>query len=62
MSSFTEEQEKALRDLEAASNNLRKAAGGKVGESAEKAYGQAYARCYQLGLRQYPPTVCRSTR
>lgn len=60
--SLTDEQERALRDLDAASNNLKRAAGGKVGESAEKAYGQAYARCYQLGLKQYPPTVCKTTR
>jgi len=59
---LTEEQEKALRDLESASQNLRRAAGGKVGESAEKAYGLAYTRCYQLGLKQYPPTVCKTTR
>lgn len=59
---YTDEQEKALRDLDAASNNLRRASGGKVGESAEKAYGQAYTRCYQLGLKQYPPTVCKTTR
>ena len=59
---YTEEDERALRDLETASQNLRRASGGKVGESAEKAYGQAYTRCYQLGLKQYPPTVCRSTR
>ena len=59
---YTEEQERALRDLESASQNLKRAAGGKVGESAEKAYGQAYARCYQLGLKQYPPTICKTTR
>lgn len=59
---YTEEQEKALRDLDTASNNLRKAAGGKVGETAEKLYGQAYARCYALGLKQYKPAVCRTTR
>lgn len=59
---LTDEQEKALRDFEAAGNNLRKAAGGKAGESAEKLYGQAYARCYALGLKQYPPTICRATR
>ena len=62
MSNLTDEQEKALRDFEAASNNLKKAAGGKVGETAEKLYGQAYARCYALGLKQYPPTVCKTTR
>ena len=62
MPELTSEQEKALRDLEAASNNLKRAAGGKVGETAEKAYGQAYARCYALGLKQYPPVVCKTTR
>lgn len=59
---YTEEDKRALRDLEAASNNLKRAAGGKAGESAEKAYGQAYTRCYRLGLKQYPPTVCKTTR
>lgn len=59
---LTDEQEKALRDLEAASNNLKKAAGGKVGETAETKYGEAYARCYKLGLKQWPPTVCKTTR
>lgn len=62
MPDLTEEQQKALRDFEAASNTLRKASGGKVGESAEKAYGQAYTRCYALGLKQYPPMVCKTTR
>jgi hypothetical protein len=62
MSNLTEEQERALRDLESASQNLRKASGGKAGESAEKAYGQAYTRCYQLGLKQYPPTICKTSR
>lgn len=59
---YTEDDERALRDLELASSNLKKASGGKAGDSAEKAYGQAYTRCYQLGLKQYPPAVCRSTR
>jgi hypothetical protein len=59
---YTEEQERAMRNLTTASDNLRKAAGGKVGESAEIKYGEAYARCYQLGLKQYPPSICRSTR
>jgi hypothetical protein len=62
MSELTPDQEKALRDFETASNNLKRAAGGKVGETAEKLYGQAYKRCYQLGLKQYPPTVCKTTR
>lgn len=59
---YTEEDERALRDLETASNNLKRVGGGKVGESAEKAYHQAYKRCYQLGLKQYPPIVGRATR
>lgn len=62
MSELTEEQERALRDLSAASDGLRKAGGGKAGESAEKKYGEAYTRCYRLGLKQYPPTVCKTTR
>jgi hypothetical protein len=62
MPDLTEEQERALRDLAAASDALKKSSGGKAGESAEKRYGEAYTRCYRLGLKQYPPTVCRSTR
>jgi hypothetical protein len=62
MPDLTEEQDRALRDLAAASDALRKSSGGKAGESAEKKYGEAYTRCYRLGLKQYPPTVCRSTR
>jgi hypothetical protein len=58
---YTEDDERALRNLEVASANLKKAAGGKAGESAEKLYGQAYTACYRLGLKQYPPTVCRTT-
>ena len=58
---YTEEEERALRDLDAASQALRKSAGGKAGESAEKRYGEAYAKCYKLGLKQWPPTVCRTT-
>lgn len=59
---YTEEDEKALRNLETASNNLKRAQGGKAGESAEKAYGLAYKRCYQLGLKQYPPVTGATTR
>lgn len=59
---YTEEQERALRDLEAASNNLKRAAGGKAGEGAEALYGQAYQRCYRLGLKQFPMTICKTTR
>lgn len=59
---YTEDQEKALKNLASASDNLRKALGGKAGESAEIRYSEAYTKCYQLGLKQYPPTTCRSTR
>lgn len=59
---YTEEDHKAIREFEMASTNLRKAAGGKVGEQSEKRYGQAYALCYKLGLKQYPPSVCKTTR
>jgi hypothetical protein len=58
---YTEEQERALQELKLASDNLRKSAGGKVGESAEKKYGEAYTRCYQLGLKQYKSKICRTT-
>lgn len=59
---LTDEQEKALRDLASASEALRRAAGGKVGEGAEATYGQAYQRCYRLGLKQFPMRVCKTTR
>lgn len=60
--SYTDEDERALRDLASASEALRRSTGGKAGESAEKKYGEAYTKCYRMGLKQYPPTICRSTR
>jgi hypothetical protein len=62
MPELTQEQERALQDLKLASDNLKKAAGGKAGETAEKKYGEAYSKCYKLGLKQYPPTICKTTR
>ena len=59
---LTDEQEKALRDLSSASDALRKTAGGKAGDAAEKKYGEAYQRCYVLGLKQYKLQVCKTTR
>lgn len=59
---YTDEDHRALRDLDTASNNLKRGVGGKAGESAEKAYGQAYRRCYQLGLKQYPSVIGATTR
>lgn len=52
---YTEEDEKALQELRAASDNLKKCISGKPGESAEKRYLEAYTKCYRLGLKQYPP-------
>jgi hypothetical protein len=62
MSNLTDEQEKALRELNSATEALKKSVGGKAGESIEKKYGEAYKRCYQLGLKHYKPQVCKSTR
>jgi hypothetical protein len=59
---YTVEQEKALREFNAASENLRKANGGKAGESAESRYGETYKKCHQLGLKQYKMQICKSTR
>lgn len=62
MSELTKEEESALRELDMASTNLKRAVGGKAGETLEKKYGEAYAKCYKLGLRQWPPMVCKTTR
>lgn len=59
---LTDEQERALRDLASASDALRKTAGGKAGDAAEKRYGEAYQRCYVLGLKHYKMQVCKTTR
>lgn len=59
---YTDEDERALRDLQTAADNLRKVGGGKAGESAEKKFGEAYTKCYRMGLKQYPPTICKTTR
>lgn len=62
MPELTPEEERALRELDSASTNLKKAVGGKAGETLEKKYGEAYAKCYKLGLKQWPPVVCKTTR
>lgn len=59
---LTDEQEKALRDLNSATEALKKSVGGKAGEANEKRYGEAYRKCYQLGLKSYKLQVCKSTR
>lgn len=61
-SEYTEEDLRALRDLELASTALKKAVGGKQGEALEKNYGIAYNKCYRLGLKQYKLQVCTTTR
>lgn len=50
---YTDEDQRALRDLEVAINNIRKGAGGKAGESLEAKYAEAYQKCYRMGLKQY---------
>jgi len=42
-----------LRDLNIASNDLKKSIGGKAGEGAEKRYGVAYQACVRAGIK--PP-------
>jgi hypothetical protein len=48
---MTDEQERALRDLEAASKRVRACLGMKQGgDAAEKNYSQAYQACVRLGV------------
>lgn len=59
---YTEEDQRALRDLDTAMNNIRKGAGGKAGEALEAKYAEAYEKCYRMGLKQYKLQVCKTTR
>lgn len=43
--------EDLLRDLNIASQDVKKATPGKSGEGAEKKYGQAYAACVKAGIK-----------
>ena len=61
-SEYTEEDERALRDLDAAMNDIKKSVGGKAGESAEARYAELYNKCYRMGLKQYKLQVCKTTR
>lgn len=61
-SEYTEEDQRALRDLDAAMNAIKKSIGGKAGESAEARYAEAYNKCYRLGLKQYKLQYCKTTR
>lgn len=58
---YTEEDEKALRELASAIDAIRKTA-GKAGEGAEARYAEAYKKCYRLGLKQYPVKIGLATR
>lgn len=58
---YTDEDEKALRELASAMDSIRKTA-GKAGEGAEARYAEAYKRCYRLGLKQYPLKTGMTTR
>jgi hypothetical protein len=46
-----EDRDALLRDLNVASQDVKKATAGKSGEGAEKKYGQAYAACVKAGLK-----------
>lgn len=50
---YTEEDHKALRDLEKAMNDIKRSVGGKQGEALEKKYAEEYNKCYRMGLKQY---------
>ena len=46
-----EQAEKLLRDLSAASNDMKRGTGGKAGDGPEKRYGIAYQACVRAGLK-----------
>lgn len=50
---MSEEELDLLRNLTAASNEIRRSLGGKQGEGAEKRYGVAYQQCVRAGIK--PP-------
>lgn len=50
---MVEDNERAISDFNAASNNIKRITTGKSGEGAEKLYGQKYQTLVKLGLR--PP-------
>ncbi len=47
---YTEEEQRAIRDFNAAGERLKKAGGGSAGQGAEKVYGQTYNKLVQLGI------------
>jgi hypothetical protein len=46
-----DEAERLLRDLNSASNEVRRCAGGKAAAGVEKRYGLAYQACVRAGLK-----------
>lgn len=48
---MTDEQERALRNLESAASAVKRGVGGKAAEGMEKKYGQAYQECVKLGIK-----------
>ena len=46
-----EEAESLLRELNSASNDVRKSIGGKAAVGVEKRYGLAYQACVRAGLK-----------
>lgn len=49
--SLSDEEAVLLRDLEIASNAVKKSVGGKVAENLEKKYGLAFQACVKAGLK-----------
>ncbi len=46
-----DEKDTLLRDLNIASQDVKKSVPGKSGEGSEKKYGQAYAACVKAGIK-----------
>lgn len=61
-SEYTEEDERALRDLNKAMDDIKRSVGGKQGEALEKKYAEQYNKCYRMGLKQYKLSWTRTTR
>lgn len=59
---YTEEDDRALRDLEKAMNDIKRSVGGKQGEALEKKYAEEYNKCYRMGLKQYKLFWTKTTR
>jgi hypothetical protein len=59
---LTEEEQRALRDLEKAMTDIKRSVGGKQGEALEKKYAEEYNKCYRMGLKQYKLFWTKTTR